>query len=199
MFKKARPGTSSKLSIVDHIETYGRHILARALKGLDVSLCIDLGCGNGDDLMIVKKFNPKAKCVGVNFDDWNREQLLENDIEFVLANIENQSLPFENETADLIIANQILEHVKEIYWINHEIFRTLKVGGYLYLGVPNILSFHNRIIGPLGVHPTCLKMISAHIRGFSKKDTCLFYNEIAKDFATVQNFGWDFTDRFFYC
>ena len=86
--------------------------------------------------------------------------MIERGIEPITVNIERQSLPLEKETADLIIANQILEHTKEIYWINHEIFRVLKVGGYLYLGVPNILSFHNRILGIFGVHPTCSKSAS---------------------------------------
>ena len=103
-------------------------------------------------------------------------------------NIENQLLPFESETIDLIIANQVLEHTKEIYWIHHEIFRTLKVGGYLYVGVPNILSLHNRILGLLGIHPTGLKMISTHVRGFSKKDMILFYREIAGSFLTIEQF-----------
>jgi len=188
MFRKVTPGTTSRLTIVDHTETYGRHVLAKVLKCLNISLCIDLGCGNGDDLMVVKKYNPKAKCVGVDFGDRNKEGLLEKGIEFVSMNIENQLLPFESETIDLIIANQVLEHTKEIYWINHEIFRTLRVGGYLYVGVPNILSLHNRILGLFGIHATCLKMISAHVRGFSKKDTILFYREIAGNFLTIEKF-----------
>lgn len=188
MFRKVTPGTTSRLTIVDHAETYGRHVLAKVLKCRNISLCIDLGCGNGDDLMVVRKYNPKTKCVGVDFGDRNKEGLLERGIEFVSMNIENQLLPFESETIDLIIANQVLEHTKEIYWIHHEIFRTLKVGGYLYVGVPNILSLHNRILGLLGIHPTCLKMISAHVRGFSKKDMILFYREIAGSFLTIEQF-----------
>jgi ubiquinone/menaquinone biosynthesis C-methylase UbiE len=186
MFRKVPPGTTSRLTLVDHAETYGRHVLAEALKCRNVSLCIDLGCGNGDDLMVVRKYNPKAKCVGVDFSDRNKEGLLERGIEFVSMNIERQALPFESETIDLIIANQVLEHTKEIYWIHHEIFRTLKVGGYLYVGVPNILSLHNRILGLLGIHPTGLKMISAHVRGFSRKDMILFYREIAGSFVTIE-------------
>jgi ubiquinone/menaquinone biosynthesis C-methylase UbiE len=188
MFRKVTPGTTSRLTIVDHTETYGRHVLAKVIKGLNISLCVDLGCGNGDDLMVVKKVNPRAKCVGVDFGDRNREGLLEEGIEFVSLNIERERLPLESETIDLIIANQVLEHTKEIFWIHHEIFRTLKVGGYLYMGVPNTLSLHNRILGLFGVHPTCLKMISGHVRGFSKKDTILFYREIAGNFLTIQKF-----------
>lgn len=188
MFKKVIPGTGSRLGIVDHNETYGRHILQRVIKDLNVSLCVDLGCGMGNDLTVVKTNKPQAKCIGVDYGHWNREILLEKDITSVSVNIENQPLPFENETVDLMIANQVLEHIKEIYWINHEIFRSLKVGGYLYLGVPNVLSLHNRLLGLLGIHPTSAKLISAHVRVFSKKDTMLFYREVANQFIAIEKF-----------
>jgi|WetSurMetagenome_2_1015567.scaffolds.fasta_scaffold145594_2 ubiquinone/menaquinone biosynthesis C-methylase UbiE len=188
VFKKVIPGTDSRLTSVDHNETYGRHILDHLSKGLRVQVGVDLGCGNGDDLMIVKKNHPQARCIGIDIGDWNREKLVGRGIESVSINIESQLLPFENETIDLIIANQVLEHTKEIFFINHEVFRTLKVGGYLYLGVPNVLSLHNRILGLIGMHPTSAKMISAHVRVFSKRDTILFYAQVAGNFAFVEGF-----------
>jgi SAM-dependent methyltransferase len=188
VFRKVLPGTTSRLTIVDHTETYGRHILDTVSKGLDVGLCMDLGCGSGNDLMIVKNNHPQAQCIGVDFGDWNREELDRKGIKSVSVNIENQSLPFENETVDLIIANQVLEHTKELFFINHEVFRTLKVGGYLYLGVPNVLSLHNRILGLIGVHPTSAKIISGHVRVFSKRDTILFYQQIGDSFTALEGF-----------
>lgn len=174
---------------VDHNETYGRHLLRKYTKNAEISFCVDLGCGHGDDLMIVKGNHPGARCVGVDFGDWNREKLLERGLESVSLNIENQALPFEDETVDFLIANQVLEHTKEIFWINHEIFRTLKVGGRLYLGVPNLLSLHNRLLGMVGFHPTAAKMISAHVRVFSKKDVRYFYREIAAGFSALEAFS----------
>ena len=70
---------------------------------------------------------------------------------------------------------QVIEHVKEIFRINNEIFRCLKIGGYFLLGVPNILSFHNRVLGLFGIHPTQHKSYSAHLRPFSKRDVYEFY------------------------
>jgi SAM-dependent methyltransferase len=188
MFRKVTPGTGSRLTIVDHTETYGRHILEKVVRKLNISLCVDLGCGEGQDLMTVKNIIPGCRCIGFDFGSWNREMLTYKGIESFEVNIENKPLPLDDETADLIIANQILEHTKEIYWINHEIFRTLKVGGHLYLGVPNVLSLHNRILGIFGMHPSCSKMISAHVRAFSRNDTLLFYKEIANSFAVVEAF-----------
>ena len=40
-----------------------------------------------------------------------------------MANIERDDLPLADGQADLIIANQVLEHTKEIFWIFHEVSR----------------------------------------------------------------------------
>jgi ubiquinone/menaquinone biosynthesis C-methylase UbiE len=76
MFINTIPGTTSRLIIVDHEETYGRHVLERALRVMKPSLCVDLGCGNGDDLMLVKKRNPDSRCIGVDIGSWNKEKLV---------------------------------------------------------------------------------------------------------------------------
>ncbi len=189
MLRKVTPGTTSRLTVVDHNETYGRHVLRRASRNLDISLCVDLGCGKGDDLMIVKQNNPRTHCIGIDFGLWNKDTLLERGITPISANIEHEALPFADETVDFVIANQVLEHTKEIFWINHEVFRTLKVGGHLYLGVPNVLSLHNRVLGLAGIHPTSSKMISGHVRVFSKADTLSFYKEVASRFAVIKQFS----------
>lgn len=188
MLRRVTPGTASRLTMVDHNETYGRHILKTALRNMNVSHCVDLGCGNGDDLLVVKACNAKAVCTGIDFNNWNKKLLAERGIESISVNIEDQLLPFSDESIDLVIANQVIEHVKEIYWINHEVFRILKVGGCLYLGVPNVLSLHNRVLGLFGVHPTCAKLISAHVRVFSRHDTVSFYKNVAGNVLTVDQF-----------
>lgn len=188
MLKKVTPGTTSRLTWVDHNETYGRHVLRRVCRGLDIALCVDLGCGKGDDLAIVKGNNPRAQCIGIDFGLWNKETLLARGITPISADIEAEALPFADETVDFVIANQVLEHTKEIFWINHEVFRTLRVGGRFFVGVPNVLSLHNRLLGLAGIHPTSAKMISGHVRVFSKSDTRLFYREVAPGIASIREF-----------
>ena len=189
MLRRVRAGTTSRMTVVDHRETYGRHVLERFVRGSEVDTCVDLGCGSGDDLMVVRRLNPNARCIGIDHGDWNRDLLRSKGLEHAVADVEHQPLPFENESVDLIIANQFLEHTKEVFWINHEIFRTLRVGGHFYLGVPNVLSLHNRVLGIFGVHPTCSKLISAHIRSFSRRDTQFYYQEVASSFAKVEKFS----------
>lgn len=188
MFRQVTPGTTSRLTTVDHGETYGRHILTQVVPTLAIDTCLDIGCGGGQDLQVVLAQYPQAQCVGVDYGDWQAAALAAIGIKPISVNIEAEPLPIASESVDLVIANQVLEHTKEIYWINHEIFRALKVGGYFYLGVPNVLALHNRLLGLFGVHPTSSKMLSAHVRCFSKQDTLLFYREVAGDLTELAGF-----------
>jgi len=192
-FRKVTPGTMSRLKIVSHEETYGRHILEKVLKQLKkeklkIERCVDIGCGEGIDLTIVKRYIPNAELFGIDFRLQNKEKLESLGIKFMEINIEYEKLPFEEESIDFIILNQVLEHTKEIFWINHEIFRCLKIGGILFLGVPNLLSLHNRVLMFLGFHPTTAKSISAHVRVFSKRDVFEFYKIIGNSFCKIEQF-----------
>ncbi|HEY9881836.1 MAG TPA: methyltransferase domain-containing protein [Leptolyngbyaceae cyanobacterium] len=155
---------------VDQSELYGAHIVSSFCRQIDtVKQGVDLGAGHGRDLGILKSIHPSATTWGI---ECAPSPSLEAVADHLLTlDLERDSLPFEKESVDLVIANQLLEHTKEIFWIFHEISRILTVGGHLIVGVPNIASFHNRILLLLGQHPTQWKSYSAHVRIFSKADT----------------------------
>ena len=186
--RKVIPGAESRLTIVDHNETYGRHILEKAVKGKRIQTCVDIGCGEGTDLSIVSKYNAGAELYGIDYGNWNSEKLKRNNIIPLSVNVEREKLPFDNDSIDFVIANQVMEHTKEVFWINQEIFRCLRIGGSLFLGVPNILSLHNRILMAVGRHPTQHKLTSAHVRPFSKTDVYAFYKNIGGAFCCVEGF-----------
>ncbi len=188
ILRKVIPGSASRLNIVDHAETYGRHILEKVAASSTISKCVDIGCGSGNDLAIVKKHHPHADVFGIDFGSWNAEKLTSLGIQPISLNIETTALPFADGSIDFVIANQVLEHTKEIFWINHEIARCLKTGGVFFMGVPNLLSLHNRILMLFGFHPTCNKLTSAHVRVFSKKDVAVFYKSIAHSFLKIERF-----------
>ena len=178
-----------RMKYVDHHEVYGRHILDQWSSSIPCNYVLDLGCGNGSDLMIVKKRYATSRCIGVEYSDWAKEQLKEIGIEPITVDLEREKLPLQDESMDLVICNQILEHTKEVFWINHEVFRVLKPGGHFYVGVPNVLSLHNRLLGLAGIHPTCVQLCSPHVRAFSKNDTLKFYRTVAPQFVQLERFS----------
>ncbi|MEB2309153.1 MAG: class I SAM-dependent methyltransferase [Candidatus Brocadiaceae bacterium] len=161
--------------MIDRSLNYGRHLIKNFLKSAGrYQTVLDIGAGCGDDLMIARMINQKAILHAIEVSSENKQILARNNITLHSVNIEKALLPFCNESVDIIIANQVLEHTKEIFWIFHEITRILRVGGKIIIGVPNLASLHNRVLLALGKQPSSLKTASAHIRGFTKKDIVEF-------------------------
>jgi SAM-dependent methyltransferase len=159
--------------LVDDQEGYGAHIIkafARLIPAPAVTL--DIGAGGGRDLDIIKAVHPSTHTIAI---DWaNTEALRERFDSAYAIDVERHPLPAADSSVDLVIANQVLEHLKEIFWIWHQVSRILKTGGHFIVGVPNITSLHNRLLLALGEHPTQWKSYSAHVRPFSKPDTLRF-------------------------
>lgn len=170
-------GSHPLARFTDQRETYGPQVVEELVRKLgDLQVVVDLGAGSGRDLEIVRRLNPNAKLIAVEGGTEYAKALAGKADVIQVANIERDVFPLADGQADLIIANQVLEHTKEIFWIFHEVSRSLKVGGHFLFGVPNICSLHNRLLLLLGKQPTQHKVCSAHVRPFSKGDTLAFLN-----------------------
>lgn len=140
---------------------------------------LDLGAGAGTDLFnCMKELKGNAELFALESYAPNVEKLKKNGVCVRCINIEKDSFPFENESIDFIIMNQVLEHTKEIFWIFSEISRVLRKGGCCIVGVPNLASLHNRCALLVGKQPTSIRALGPHVRGFTKKD---FINFIETD------------------
>lgn len=156
--------------MVDRSLNYGRHLIAEFVRGLDVNVAVDLGPGQGDDMRIVRAAHPNARIVGLEAYPPYAERLRAGGFEVTGLDLERDRLPFDGASVDLIVANQIFEHLKEVFWVLSECARVLRVGGSLVIGVPNLAAFHNRVLLFLGWQPSPLKNWSAHVRGYTKRD-----------------------------
>lgn len=166
---------------VDRRLNWGREnvdAFLRALGKRGVEKVLDLGAGWGDDLRAARRYFPAAELHAVEWDEAKCDVLVGEGFIVHRLDIERARLPFRDEEIDLVIANQILEHVKEIFWIFHELRRALRVGGWLIIGVPNLAAAHNRLLLLLGRQPTVLKVGSAHVRGYTWHGLREFLNEV---------------------
>lgn len=169
--------SSSLLRWVDVDEQYGRHVVAEMVGRLDtVRLAGDLGVGQGHDLTLVAERFPSARLVGIDCSEALRNELSRLGVELECLDLERDSLPFGDESVDLLIANQVLEHVKELFWLAHEVARALRVGGSVIIGVPNICALHNRLAFLFGLQPSQMKSYSAHVRGFGPREIPRFFS-----------------------
>lgn len=150
---------------------FGRHHIKNYLSTAGrYNTILDLGAGQGDDLLTAREIHSQATLHAIEIFSEHANILREKGITVYSLNIEKDVFPFADSSIDIIIANQIFEHTKEIFWILHEVSRVLPVGGKLILGVPNLAALHNRVLLAIGRQPSALKNNSAHIRGFTKGD-----------------------------
>ncbi len=185
-----RGGNHPLACFVDHAETYGPHVIDAMVSRIPrVDIAVDLGAGSGRDLETVRKHHPNAQVVAVETSTVYAAALQKRLPDVRILDIERDDLPFNDGTVDLIIANQVLEHTKEVFWIFHEVSRTLRIGGHFIFGVPNVASLHNRMLLLFGVHPTQHKLCSAHVRPFSKADLCKFVDACFPDGYLLKAFA----------
>ncbi|NOX66553.1 MAG: arsenite methyltransferase [Chlorobi bacterium] len=97
---------------------------------------VDLGCGAGNDIFVALPYAGKeGKLIGIDFTEEmlikannNKEKLGADNVEFKLGEIEN--LPLDENIADVIISNCVLNLVPNKEKAFVEIYRVLKVGGH---------------------------------------------------------------------
>jgi SAM-dependent methyltransferase len=155
---------------------YGRDIVAgmavRHAAGLEEKplRLLDLGLGSGADLENIRAAlgHRTLELFGVDSYEPNVRAGRERGVKVVSIDIEREPLPFADASFDLVVANQILEHTKEIFWIVSEAARVLAPGGALLVGVPNLASLHSRAMLALGMQPSPIDVLGPHIRGFVK-------------------------------
>ncbi|HPN30074.1 MAG TPA: class I SAM-dependent methyltransferase [bacterium] len=106
-----------------------------------------LGCGSGK---LERSFTKQFKNIfvvgvdvslqGVAIANLLKENSKTKIIDYL--NCVGEKLPFKSETFDVVISNQVLEHVKDLKLVFQEIFRVLKNDGQTYHFCPNYRSFY---------------------------------------------------------
>tara|TARA_B100001059_G_scaffold98817_1_gene98449 strand:+ start:558 stop:1262 length:705 start_codon:yes stop_codon:yes gene_type:complete len=107
-------------------------------------IMLDVGCGEGRHIFGVMQDYPQIKCVGMDMDNASLKKAEEGykyfesisnaGAEFVKGSA--YSLPFPDESIDLIVCSEVLEHLHLYNDAVIEIHRVLKPGGKFYASVP---------------------------------------------------------------
>lgn len=154
-------------SMTDPRLNYGREeVLHLARQCGSPRRILDIAAGSGEDLLNIRKCHPHAHLIAFDF----IHQAEELGFERHRLDLERDPFPAAAGDVDLVIANQILEHAKELFWIFDQMLRAVRTQGHLIIGVPNLASLHNRLLLAIGRQPTPIRSASAHVRGFTRSD-----------------------------
>ncbi|MFN8215867.1 MAG: class I SAM-dependent methyltransferase [Solirubrobacterales bacterium] len=93
-------------------------------------------------------------------------------IEVARIDLEAERLPWPDASADVLVCNQVLEHLKNLWLPMSEMHRVLRPGGHAVLSVPNLASLHNRVLLGVGRQPTSIRTLGPHVRGYAFGEFC---------------------------
>jgi len=95
----------------------------------------DIGCGGGH---LWRALRPSfSRCVGV---DALRYDDLPEAVEFVAADLDRLPLPLADQSADVVTAVEVIEHLENPRAFCRELARVAKPGGWVVVTTPNQLS-----------------------------------------------------------
>jgi len=115
---------------------------------------LDAGCGYGENLIPIKKRYPNFNLIGV---DKHKQTILEakrifsNIAKFICDDCLNLSLP--SKTVDIVLSNQVIEHIWDYNTYLSEISRVLKNKGFLIISTPNSHCPKNTFLKIIGHRP----------------------------------------------
>jgi SAM-dependent methyltransferase len=127
----------------ERIELFGRYV------GGPGRRVLDLGCRDG---ALTQAYAGGNEIVGVDAD---REALAEAQklgIETRWADLD-EPLPFDDESFDVVVAGELLEHLRDPRRVVAEVRRVLRPGGTFVASVPNAYRLKNRVRFVLGHKP----------------------------------------------
>jgi SAM-dependent methyltransferase len=103
---------------------------------------IDLGCDDGEITMKIAKKLQSTDIFGIDIIEEELTKAKEKKIKTYKMDLNNK-LEFNDESFDVINANQVIEHIADVDLFVSEIKRILKKGGYAIISTENASSWCN--------------------------------------------------------
>ena len=153
---------------------------------------LDIGCGEGYSLIEAEGRGWNA--YGVDITDHRIDKARESNIRFINSDLMSSNL--HDNYFDAVYLDSVLEHVINPIEYLKEIFRILKKGGILYLGVPNEDSLFNdvRNIAYKFTKKKITEKIKPfqspfHINGFNKNSLKFSLQKTGFNIVKLRNFA----------
>jgi len=159
------------LSLYHNVDHENRKRIPDLIEADAKAKIIDLGCADGEFALKIAAKAGTEEIFGAEFLEEACLQAKTRGIKVHWADL-NERLPFDNESFDVVHANQVLEHLPGTDRFVKEVHRILKPGGYAVISTPNLASFHNICSLVLGKQPFTAHVSNEVILGNSLDPKC---------------------------
>lgn len=103
---------------------------------------VDIGCGDGQ-VTVRYKQRIGGEITGVDGVEERLKAALDKGVDHII-NVElEKKWPLKDSSFDVVVSNQVIEHILDIDHFIKEIYRILKPGGYCVVSTENLSSWHN--------------------------------------------------------
>jgi ubiquinone/menaquinone biosynthesis C-methylase UbiE len=182
------------LGIQEYMATQKK--LLSLLDGVNGARLLDIGCGEGQFTIECANLIHADEVYGIEIRKNIAKEAKRKGIKVIIGDA-SQTFPFATEYFDVIMANQILEHVLDTDNMLNECHRILKVNGVMLLAIPNLCSLLQRILVLFGQQPTTLHVSEIQVGNFLKgvgtysEHIHAFAPPALKDLLEYHNFSID--------
>lgn len=119
----------------------------------DGSVILDIGCDDGSQFTSkIKNLIKNSRIFGIDINLQALKKAKKRGI--IIRKVDaSQKLPFKANFFDLVLSNQIIEHLPDPDHLFSEVYRVLKPNGYFLISTENLSSWHNIFALILGWQP----------------------------------------------
>jgi SAM-dependent methyltransferase len=99
---------------------------------------LDIGSGSGGLFFWKEYMLPNRKDLKMTAVDLQKGEHFDRYEKYVILNLDDKTLPFDNESFDFIMLSHLIEHVKDWKLLLDECKRVLKSSGTVYIETPSL-------------------------------------------------------------
>lgn len=154
-------------------------VFSKILSGFKFNKVLDAGCGDGGLIKEMQK-RWEIDAFGLDISKKGVQLALQKGIKAQVADL-SKGIPVGNRGGDvlfdLIIANEIIEHLNSPDLFLKECRRLLKKNGLLIIGTPNLSFWLNRVLFIFGIYPIFLEASTERKIGMGKLSGTAYGNQ----------------------
>lgn len=168
---------------------------------------LDLGCGAGTPTRLMMSDSSKYLVTGADLSQQALTRYL-SDTGRCGVQLDAQQLPFADASFDLVVSDDVIEHLVDTDAYAREIFRVLDRDGWLFLSTPNLAAWFNRIGLLFGLQPAFSEVsferifgrpgndVVGHLRLFTSRSTREFLGHHGFEIVDVRGARFDALPKF---